>query len=64
MTMMPIRPTTLRRTCTACEQPYSHSPVTASGKLNGEHKHVIACSWPCLERLVAEVVDGVSLAAL
>lgn len=61
---MNIRPTTLRRTCTVCEQQFSHPPVTASGKLNDDHRHLIACSWPCLEVLVGEVIDRQVFAAL
>lgn len=61
---MNIRPTTLRRTCTVCEQEFSDQPITASGRLNGEHRHLIACSWKCLETLVAEVVDGQVFAGL
>lgn len=51
---MDIRPTTLRRICEICEQQYLHRPVTASGPTaTGEHRHLMACSWPCLEELVA-----------
>jgi hypothetical protein len=47
------RPSTLRRTCEACERQFLHAPVVAAGDTaSGERRHVIACSWPCLEVMV------------